>query len=61
MTKIGYTVLKEMTYKGHSIKVVDRLNQELVYIDNNEEETFFSVADAKRVIRGEQPLFVENK
>ena len=52
-------VVKEISYKGHSIKkVVDDFGQEFFLIDDNA-KLYFSLADAKRVVRGEQPKYEE--
>ena len=53
------TVLKEVSYKGHSITMFkDDFDQELVIIDNDESKVYFSIADAKRVVNGRSPKYV---
>ena len=50
-------IVKEVSYKGHLItKFEDGFHQEFVIIDNDESKLYDSIADAKRVIRGEQPI-----
>lgn len=52
-------VAKEISYKGHSIKmVVDGFGQEFFLIDDNA-KLYFSLSDAKRIVRGEQPKYEE--
>lgn len=49
-------IVKEVNYKGHKITMFeDGFQQEFVIIDNDETKLYDSIADAKRVIRGEQP------
>ena len=53
------TVIKEVSYKGHTITMLeDEFQQVFVIIDNDESEMYFNIADAKRVIRGAQPYYV---
>lgn len=40
--------------------VEDGFHQEFVIIDNDESKLYDSIADAKRVIRGEQPYYEIN-
>lgn len=52
-------VVKDISYKGHSIKmVVDGFGQEFFLIDDNA-KLYFNLTDAKRVVRGEQPKYEE--
>lgn len=47
-----------MTYKGHKIEACeDDFGQPFVYIDGDKSKDYCSVADAKRVIRGEKPKY----
>lgn len=58
-TKIS-KILKEVKYKGHTItKFEDEFQQEFVIIDGDESKDYASIADAKRVINGEQPYWVK--
>lgn len=51
-------IIKEISYKGHTITVFeDDFHQEFVIIDRNYSKLYYSIADAKRVIRGEQPYY----
>ena len=51
-------IIREVSYKGHIITVFeDGFHQEFVIIDNDESKLYDSIADAKRVIRGEQPYY----
>ncbi len=51
-------IIKEISYKGHTITVFeDDFHQEFVIIDRNYSKLYDSIADAKRVIRGEQPYY----
>lgn len=50
--------IKTMTYKGHKIESCeDAFGQPFVYVDGDKSKDYCSVADAKRVIRGEKPMF----
>jgi hypothetical protein len=52
-------VAKEVSYKCHSIKmVIDGFGQEFFLVDDSA-KLYFSMADAKKVIRGEQPKYEE--
>lgn len=52
------TVIKEVSYKGHTITMFeDDFQQVFTIIDNDESKLYSSIADAKRVIRGEQPYY----
>ena len=54
-------IIKEVSYKGHAITMFeDGFHQEFVIIDNDESKLYDSIADAKRVIRGEQPYYKIN-
>ena len=54
-------IIREVSYKGHIITVFeDGFHQEFVIIDNDESKLYDSIADAKRVIRGEQPYYEIN-
>ena len=45
-------IIKEVSYKGHTITMFeDGFHQEFVIIDNDESKLYDSIADAKRVIR----------
>lgn len=56
--KTNIKVIKEVVYKGHVIaKVEDGFQQEFAIIDGDESKLYDSISDAKRVIRGEQPLY----
>lgn len=51
-------IIKEVSYKGHTITMFeDGFHQEFVIIDNDESKLYASIADAKRVIRDEQPKY----
>lgn len=51
-------IIKEVSYKGHTITVFeDDFHQKFVIIDRNYSKLYDSIADAKRVIRGEQPYY----
>ncbi len=55
-------IIREVSYKGHIITVFeDGFHQEFVIIDNDESKLYDSIADAKRVIRGEQPYYVTSR
>lgn len=48
-------VIKEVSYKGHTITMFeDGFHQEFAIIDGDESKLYDSIADAKRVVRGEQ-------
>lgn len=52
------TTIKEQVYKNRTItKVEDAIGQELVFIDNDFSKPFASIADAKRIINGKQPIY----
>lgn len=54
-------VIKEVSYKGHTITMFeDGFHQEFAIIDGDESKLYDSIADAKRVIRGEQPHYEIN-
>lgn len=54
-------IIREVSYKGHTITMFeDGFHQEFVIIDNDESKLYDSIADAKRVIRGEQPYYKIN-
>lgn len=54
-------ILKEVSYKGHTITVFeDGFHQEFAIIDGDQSKLYDSIADAKRVIRGEQPYYEIN-
>ena len=54
-------IIKEVSYKGHAITMFeDGFHQKFVIIDNDESKLYDSIADAKRVIRGEQPYYEIN-
>lgn len=51
-------IIKEVKYKGHTITVFeDDFQQEFAIIDNDTTKLYDSMADAKRVARGEQPYY----
>lgn len=51
-------VIKEVSYKGHTITMFkDGFHQESAVIDGDESKLYDSIADAKRVVRGEQPHY----
>ena len=51
----------EMCIRDSIITVFeDGFHQEFVIIDNDESKLYDSIADAKRVIRGEQPYYEIN-
>lgn len=51
-------IIKEVKYKGHTITVFeDGFHQEFAIIDNDTTKLYDSMADAKRVARGEQPYY----
>ena len=50
-------IIREVSYKGHAITMFeDGFHQKFVIIDNDESKLYDSIADAKRVIRGKQPI-----
>lgn len=54
-------IIKEVSYKGHTITLfTDGFQQEFAIIDNNEAKLYGSIADAKRAVRGEQPYYEIN-
>ena len=54
-------IIKEVSYKGHTITMFeDGFHQEFAIIDNDESKLYDSIADAKRVVRGEQPHYEIN-
>lgn len=54
-------IIKEVSYKGHTITMFeDDFHQEFAIIDNDESKLYISIADANRVIRGEQPYYEIN-
>ena len=54
-------VIKEVRYKGHTITMFeDGFHQEFAIIDGDESKLYDSIADAKRVVRGEQPRYEIN-
>lgn len=54
-------VIKEVSYKGHTITMFeDGFHQEFAIIDGDESKPYDSIADAKRVVRGEQPHYEIN-
>ena len=51
-------IIKEVNYKGYTITMFeDCFRQEFAIIDNDESKLYDSIADAKRVIRGEKPYY----
>ena len=47
---------KEVSYKGHTVTIFkDAFSQDFAIIDGDYSKLYASIADAKRVIRGEQP------
>lgn len=51
-------IIKEVSYKGHTITMFeDGFSQKFAIIDGDESKLYDSIADAKRVIRGEQPKY----
>lgn len=58
MKKSEFTIIKQMSYKGHIIShVEDGFQQDFAIIDDNKKELYASVSDAKRVINGLQPKY----
>lgn len=54
-------VIKEVSYKGHTITMFeDGFHQEFAIIDGDESKLYDSIVDAKRVVRGEQPHYEIN-
>lgn len=54
-------IIKEVSYKDHTITMFeDDFHQEFAIIDNDESKLYISIADANRVIRGEQPYYEIN-
>lgn len=54
-------VIKEVSYKGHTITMLgDGFHQEFAIIDGDESKLYDSIADAKRVVRGGQPHYEIN-
>lgn len=52
------TIIKEVSYKGHTITLFeDAFQQEFAIIDGDESKLYYSILDAKRVVRGEQPKY----
>ena len=51
-------IIKKLVYKGHTITLFeDEYQQRFAIIDNDETRLYSNVADAKRIIRGESPLY----
>lgn len=51
-------VIKEASYKGHTITMFeDGFHQEFAVTDGDESKLHDGIADAKRVVRGEQPHY----
>ena len=58
MKKSEFTTIKKMSYKGHIIShIEDGFQQEFAIIDDNKNELYASVSDAKRVINGLRPKY----
>lgn len=54
-------IIREVSYKGHIITMFkDAFSQEFAIIDGDYLKLYASIADAKRVIRGEQPYYEIN-
>jgi len=54
-------VIKEVSYKGHTITMFeDGFHQEFAIIDGDESKLYDSIADAKRVARGGRPHYEIN-
>ena len=54
-------VIKEVSYKGHTITMFeDDFHQEFALIDGDESKLYDSIADAERVVRGERPHYEIN-
>lgn len=54
-------VIKEVEYKGHKLTLVeDVFEQQSVRIDGVVEPDYASIADAKRVVNGEAPIWYED-
>lgn len=54
-------VIKEVSYKGRTITMFeDGFHQEFAIIDGDESKLYDSIADAKRVVRGEQSHYEIN-
>lgn len=53
-----FTTIKEVSYKGRVISLLeDGFHQEFAIIDGNEEKMYASISDAKRVISGLPPKY----
>nr|DAN74428.1 MAG TPA: hypothetical protein [Caudoviricetes sp.] len=58
MKKSEFKTIKKISYKGHVISSIeDFFCQEFAIIDDNKENMYASVSDAKRVINGLQPKY----
>lgn len=51
------TLLKKVQYKGHEIHLVEDAFMQVFAIIVGDDKLYASIADAKRVIRGEQPKY----
>ena len=50
-------VLKSVQYRGHEIQLVEDDFMQLFAVIVGDGKLYASIADAKRVVRGEQPKF----
>lgn len=50
-------VTAEITYKGHKIETVESPMQIVYSVDGDYAAAYWSVADAKRAIRGERTIY----
>ena len=58
MKSQNFTTIKEISYKGRVISLVeDDFNQEFAVIDEDTSMMYVSISDAKRVINGLPPKY----
>lgn len=53
-------IVKSVKYKGHIINVVETFIQRFAIIGEDTEHLYASVADVKRVINGQKPIYEVN-
>lgn len=52
------TVTAEIAYKGHRIETTESPIQTVYVVDGDRERAYWSIADAKRAINGQELKFV---
>lgn len=57
LKKESMKTLKKVQYKGHEIHLFEDAFMQVFAVISGEDKLYASIADAKRVIRGEQPKF----